>query len=90
MKDHCHYTGKYRATAQCICNLKFNVTNEIPAVFNNGPNYDYHVIIKELADQFEGQFEYLEENKEKQKIISIPIKKEITKIHKDGNESKLY
>ena len=47
------------------CNLKFNVPNEIPVVFNNSPNYDYHVIIEELADQFEGQFEYLEENKEK-------------------------
>ena len=65
MRDHCHYTGKYRATEQSICNLKFNVPNKIHVVFNNSPNYDYHVIIEELADQFEGQFEYLEENKEK-------------------------
>ena len=25
-------------------------------VFHNGSNYDYHFIIKELANKFEGQF----------------------------------
>ena len=25
VRDHCHYTGKYRDTAHSICNLKFNV-----------------------------------------------------------------
>ena len=33
VRDHCHYTGKYRGTARSICNLKFNVPNEIPVVF---------------------------------------------------------
>ena len=49
VRDHCHYTGKYRGAAHSICNLKFNVPNEIPIVFYNGSNYDYHFIIKELA-----------------------------------------
>ena len=40
-----------------ICDLKFNVSNEIPVVFHNGSKYDYHFIIKELANEFEGQFE---------------------------------
>ena len=35
-------------------------------------------IIKELANEFEGQFECLGENKEKYKTFSVPIKKEIT------------
>ena len=61
--------------------------NEIPVVFHNGSNYDYHFIIKELANEFEGQFECLGKNKEKSKTFSVPIKKEITKIDKDGNES---
>ena len=30
VRDHCHYTGKYRSAAHSICNLKFNVPNEIP------------------------------------------------------------
>ena len=61
--------------------------NEIPAVFHNASNYDYHSIIKELANEFEGQFECLGKKKEKYKAFSNPIKKEITKIHQDGNES---
>ena len=48
VRDHCHFTGKYRGTVHSICNLKFNVPNEIPVVFHNGSNYDYHFIIKEL------------------------------------------
>ena len=52
--DHCHYKGKYRSAAHSICNLKFNVPNEIPAVFHNGSNYDYRLTIKELANEFKG------------------------------------
>ena len=40
---------------------------EIPAVFHNHSNCDYHFIIKELANEFEGQFECLGENTEKYK-----------------------
>ena len=25
VRDHCHYTGKYRGTAHRICNLKYSV-----------------------------------------------------------------
>ena len=56
---HCHYTGKYRGAAHSICYLRFNVPSEIPVVFHNGSNYDYHFIIKELANKFEGKFECL-------------------------------
>ena len=31
--------------------------NEIPAVFHNGKDYDYHFIIKKLSNEFEGQSE---------------------------------
>ena len=55
--------------------------------FHNSSNYDYHFIIKELANKFEGQFECLGENTEKYKTFSIAIEKEVTNIDKDGNES---
>ena len=42
--------------------------------------------MKELASEFEGKFKYLEENTENCKTFSVPIEKEIQKIHKDGNE----
>ena len=38
--------GRYRGAAHNIFNLRFNVSNEIPAVFHNGSNYDYHFTIK--------------------------------------------
>ena len=46
VRDHCHYAGEYRGAAHSICNLKFNVPNEISVVFHRGSNYDYHFIIK--------------------------------------------
>ena len=79
VRDHCHYTAKYRGAAHSICNLKFNVPNEIPAVFHSGSNSDYHFIIKELGHEFEGQFECLGENKEKHKAFSAPLKKVVQK-----------
>ena len=49
-------------------------------MFHNGVStYDYHFIIKELAKEFEGEFECLGENTEKYITFSVPIKKEITK-----------
>ena len=50
----------------------------LPYIFHNGSNYDHHFIIKEIANEFEAQFECLGENKEKYKTFSVPIKKEIT------------
>ena len=44
--DHCHYTDKYRDAARGICKLKFKDPNEIPEVFYNDSNYDYHFISK--------------------------------------------
>ena len=74
--EHCHYTGKYRGAAHKISNLVYNTPREIPVVFHNGSSYDYHFIIKGLAEEFEGNFEWLAENKEKYIIFSVPIKKE--------------
>ena len=76
VKDHCHYTGKYRGVAHDICNLSYKTPKEIPVVFRNGSTYDYHFIIKELAEEFEGQFECLGENTEKHITFPVPIKKE--------------
>ena len=86
VRDHCHYTGKYRGPAHDICNLRYKIPKEISVVFHNGSTYDNHVIIKELAEEFEGEFEYLGENTEKYITLSIPIKNKITKKDKNGND----
>ena len=64
----CHYTVKYSCVALSKCYL-------ISEVFHNGSNYDYHFIIKELAKEFEGEFNCEGENTEKYKIFSVPVQK---------------
>ena len=86
VKDHCRYTGKYRGAANDMCNLRYKIPTEIPVVFRNGSIYDYHFIIKELAEEFEGEFECLGKTTEKYIAFSVPIKKEITKRDKDDND----
>ena len=60
-----HYTGKFRGAAHSGSNLRYKVPKEIPIVFHNGSTYDYHFIIKKLAEEFKGEFECLEENTKK-------------------------
>ena len=76
VRVHCHYTGKYRGAAHKICNLTYSTPREIPVTFHNGSSYDYHFIIKGLAEESDGDFECLDENKEKYITFSVPIKKE--------------
>ena len=81
VRDHCHIIGKYRGAAYNVFNLSDKALKEMLAVFYNGSTYDYHFIIKELAEEFSGQFECLEENTEKYIIFSVPIKND-KKVHK--------
>ena len=61
VRGHCHYTGKYKGATRDICNLRYKIPQETPVVFHNDSTYDYHFIIKELAEEFEGEFECLGE-----------------------------
>ena len=76
VRDYCHYTGKFRGAAQSECSLRYKVPNEIPVVFHNGSTYDYHFIIKQIAEEFEGEFKCLGENTEKCITFSVPLKNE--------------
>ena len=76
VKDHCHYTRKFRAAAHNICNLRYKIPEEIPVVFHNGSTYDYHFIIKQLVKEFKGNFDCLGEKMEKYISFSVAIKKE--------------
>ena len=46
VKDHCHFTGKYRGAAHNTCNLRYKVPKNISVIFHNGSTYDYNFIIK--------------------------------------------
>ena len=77
VRNHCHFLGKFRGVAHCICNLRSKVPQESPVKIHNGSNYDYHLIIKELTEEFRGKdFECLGENTGKYISFSVPIKKE--------------
>ena len=55
---------------------------ETTIVLHNGSSYDYHFIIKELVEEFEGQFTcllvYI--------TFSVPIEKQVTKLDKKRKE----
>ena len=74
--DHGYYTGKFREAAHSIFNLRYKAPREIPVKIHNDLKYDYNFIIRELAEEFKGQFECLGENTKKYVTFSLPIKKE--------------
>ena len=46
VRDHCHFTGKYRGAAHVKCNLDYSFRYfKIPIFFHNLKNYDAHLII---------------------------------------------
>ena len=72
----------------CIAYVILNIVGlkKIFMVFHNGSNYDYHFIIKGLADQFKRQCTFLELNSQKYVIFTVSIEKEVTRIDKHGEK----
>ena len=50
VRDHCHFTGKFRGAAHNLCNLQLRIPTKIPVIFHGLRNYDGHLIIKGLAN----------------------------------------
>ena len=86
VRDHCHYTGEYECAAHSTYNLKHSVPKRIPIALRNGSNYDYHLIIKELAEEFVKQFSCLGENTKNYITFTVPIEKEVIRTDKNGEE----
>ena len=74
VKDHCHYTGKFRGAAHSKCILNYKVPKDIPIIIHNA-SYDTHFIINQLAEEFKGELNCIGENMEKYITFSAPIKK---------------
>ena len=85
VKDHCHYTGKFRGAAHSKCNLNYKVLKEIPIIIHNA-SYDTHFILEQLAKEFKGELNCIGDNMEKYITFSVPIKKEVN--NDDGNDGK--
>ena len=49
VRDHCHYTGRYRGAAHNSCNLKYRKPKSVSVFFHNLSGYDSHLFIKKLG-----------------------------------------
>ena len=73
--DHWHCAGKFRCASYNMCSLRYKTSKETSLVFRNGLDYNYHLIIKKLRKEFNGQFECLGENTKKYATYSTKIPK---------------
>ena len=64
MRDHCHFTGKYRGAAHNKCNLQFKKPKFTPVIFHNLSGYDAHLFVKNLGKS-EGNIKCIPKNEEK-------------------------
>ena len=89
VRDHFHYTGRYRGPAHRNHNLMYKIPTYIPVVFHNLSDYDAHLFIKELGKDAKGM-KVIAKNKED--YISFSNEVAVDEyIDKDGNrKEKLY
>ena len=89
VKDHCHYTGKFRGAAHNKCNLNYKVLKDIPIIIHNA-RYDTHFIINQLAEEFKSELNCIGVNMEKYITFSVPIKKVDDNGKKSFIQTKVY
>ena len=73
VRDHCHFTGRYRGAACNICNLKYRKPNNISVFFHNLTGYDSHLFIKKLNTTM-GTIDCIPNNEENYISFSKTIK----------------
>ena len=73
VRDHCHFTGKYRGATHNKCNLSCRKPRVLPVIFHNLQGYDAHLFIKQLA-KIPGKLECIPTTEEKYISFSKHIK----------------
>ena len=64
VRDHCHFTVKYRGAAHNKCNLRLTRSKRIAVLFHNLTNYDNHLFVKALG-KTKGDIHVIARNDEK-------------------------
>ena len=65
VRDHCHFTGRYRGCAHQDCNLQFAMKYSKIHVFLHNQNYDSHLIIERANELSEkNKIEVIAQNSE--------------------------
>ena len=72
MRNHCHWTGKFRGAAHSSCNLRLTEQTFIPVIFHNLKGYDSHLFINAFHS-LQDKPSCIPQNTEK--IISFSLKK---------------
>ena len=72
VRDHYHYTGKYRGPAHMLYNLRYKIPSYIPVVFHNLLGYDTHLFIRELGKKSEN-IGVIAKNKEDYITFSVDV-----------------
>ena len=85
VRDHCHYSGKYRGSAHSLCSLQYKIPSYIPIVFHNLTGYDAHLFIRELSS-YGSQVGIIAKNMED--YISFSIKVEVDKYFDKNSEER--
>ena len=89
VRDHCHYTGRYRGPAHNSCNLKYSKPNNVPVFFHNLAGYDSHLFIKKLGFT-EGNIDCIPNNEEKYISFTKTIKAGTYKNKKGEDKDKFF
>ena len=85
VRDHCHYTGRFRGAAHSSCNLKYKKPKSIPVFFHNLTGYDSHLFIKKLGSSNKKEnMDCIPNNEEKYISFSKTIKVGENKDDKTG------
>ena len=74
VKDHCHYTAKFRGAAHSIWDLRYKVPDNISIIIHNA-SYDTDFIINQLAKEFKGELDCIGENIENFITFSVTIRR---------------
>ena len=85
VRDHCHFTGKFRGAAHSSCNLKFRRPKFTPVFFHNLQNYDAHLFVRALGTLDEVLSVACIPNNE-EKYISFSLKFELKKERREVTE----
>ena len=88
VRDHCHFTGKFRGALHSKCNLRLKKTKVIPVLFYNLEGYDSHLFVKHLADT-EGSVNCIPQYEEKYITFTKNVIVD-TEETKSGGESNIF
>ena len=89
VRDHCHFTGRYRGAACNKCNLQYRKPNNISVFFHNLTGYDSHLFIKKLNNTM-GAIDCIPNNEENYISFSKTIKTGEYKDKKGETKNKYF